>query len=712
MVVAWSVTTPLGTAADEPEHYTKTLAAGRGDLRGHPPQGDPIDAVAATLERESGAGSRADRLRAVRWVAAGARSFALPARLVPTAIGCFDNLFRRAGHLAVPARCKVEPPSAPGERRFESYEAVNPPETPRPRRVSAHPAGRRPQPGQGLPPGPGRHGRRCASSSWAGAPPRVGPRGGPALAGGGDGRDHPPAGVWSFSAPTPAGSRSRAPMCWTAALPAAAARTPPATGVGVGRGRRGRRGARHGPVERAAVRRPHPGVPRPALRPAGAVGRRQARRPARPPRRGEPVRPGSGGGGHLAAVHPAVPARAPGILDHVGPALRRHAADAAGVRRPLRRGLPRPGGRRGRVGPAPPDGARRLQPPIVATPRQRLRLALVPPPPLAAFHRRLRRRVPDQRVPGVLRPLRPSGARRAAAVAPAPCLVRTARADGRRRAPEAHGQACPAAQRRSRCWRAGGSSPGASPSARTARSGSSATRRGSRPGDGCRGRLRCWPGAWPTRRWRCCRGGGGRAGRPGRPPVPARTAPPAADEPRHDGEDEQEAERAAAACAPAEERLQEVGDAQRPEHVAEEVADARPGTDARCGGSTARVRTGRARGSGSPTRHGTRGRCGRGRRARRWGRCTVAAAATARSGAAPAGPCPPGRGRSSRDTRARAMMVGRNTLTDRAAPPGARGSPRRLAANPQRSPRTVRGRRARGACALAHGRRCWRAARG
>ena len=124
MVLAWLATTPLGTAADEPDHYIKALAAGRGDLRGHAPRSDPTDPIAAVLEQQAEEGEA--QLRAVRWVAAGARTFTLPTALVPTAIDCFNNLFRRSD-TKIPANCVTEVSLAPGQQRFLSYEAVNPP---------------------------------------------------------------------------------------------------------------------------------------------------------------------------------------------------------------------------------------------------------------------------------------------------------------------------------------------------------------------------------------------------------------------------------------------------------------------------------------------------------------------------------------------------------------------------------------------------------
>jgi hypothetical protein len=125
MVAAWSVTTPVGTAADETDHYIKALAAGRGDVHGRPPKVESISPLAATLKQRGREEEEAE-LRGVLWVRAGARTFSLPTGLVATEIGCFNNLFTRAD-TAVPARCRVDVSSAPGERRYVSYEAVNPP---------------------------------------------------------------------------------------------------------------------------------------------------------------------------------------------------------------------------------------------------------------------------------------------------------------------------------------------------------------------------------------------------------------------------------------------------------------------------------------------------------------------------------------------------------------------------------------------------------
>ncbi len=126
MTAVWSVTTPPGTAADEVDHYIKALAIGRGEVRGDAPRGDATDSLAAILRQRQQTADNAGQLRAVRWIAAGARTFELPTGLVPTKLGCFNNLFRRA-NTAVPAKCEIELGPEPGERRFVSYEAVNPP---------------------------------------------------------------------------------------------------------------------------------------------------------------------------------------------------------------------------------------------------------------------------------------------------------------------------------------------------------------------------------------------------------------------------------------------------------------------------------------------------------------------------------------------------------------------------------------------------------
>jgi hypothetical protein len=126
MTAVWSVTTPPGTAADETDHYIKALAIGRGEVRGDAPRVDPTDSLAAILRQRQGSEKSRDQLRAVRWIAAGARTFELPTGLVPTSIGCFNNLFMRA-NTAAPAKCEIKLGPEPGERRYVSYEAVNPP---------------------------------------------------------------------------------------------------------------------------------------------------------------------------------------------------------------------------------------------------------------------------------------------------------------------------------------------------------------------------------------------------------------------------------------------------------------------------------------------------------------------------------------------------------------------------------------------------------
>jgi hypothetical protein len=128
MLIAWSATTPPGTAADEPDHYIVALAIGRGDIRGHPPDVDPINSLAAILKAQAPTQSREAQLRSVRWIAEGARAFSLPIGRVPVSIGCFNSLLKRAD-TTIPANCTIKTSGAPGERRFVSYEAVNPPYT-------------------------------------------------------------------------------------------------------------------------------------------------------------------------------------------------------------------------------------------------------------------------------------------------------------------------------------------------------------------------------------------------------------------------------------------------------------------------------------------------------------------------------------------------------------------------------------------------------
>jgi hypothetical protein len=95
MVVAWAAATPLGQAADEPAHYIKALAAGRGDVHGATPDVANLDALATLVEQQRRSESRAAQARALNFIAEASGAFTLPRALVP-ARGCFPNFFTRA----------------------------------------------------------------------------------------------------------------------------------------------------------------------------------------------------------------------------------------------------------------------------------------------------------------------------------------------------------------------------------------------------------------------------------------------------------------------------------------------------------------------------------------------------------------------------------------------------------------------------------------
>ena len=78
MVLAWWATTPLGTAADEPDHYTKALAAGRGDLAATRPSTIP-----PTRSRPSSSRERARDTATTARACAGWRRARGPSRCRP-----------------------------------------------------------------------------------------------------------------------------------------------------------------------------------------------------------------------------------------------------------------------------------------------------------------------------------------------------------------------------------------------------------------------------------------------------------------------------------------------------------------------------------------------------------------------------------------------------------------------------------------------------
>jgi hypothetical protein len=126
MVAAWGAATPLGQAADEPAHYIKALAAGRGHVHGATPDVANLDALAALVRQQRSTESRAAQARALNFVAEASGAFALPRALVPER-GCFRNLFMRAD-TSESANCVTRPPSKPGEQaEYTTYVAAYPP---------------------------------------------------------------------------------------------------------------------------------------------------------------------------------------------------------------------------------------------------------------------------------------------------------------------------------------------------------------------------------------------------------------------------------------------------------------------------------------------------------------------------------------------------------------------------------------------------------
>jgi hypothetical protein len=126
MVAAWGAATPLGQAADEPAHYVKALAAGRGDVHGATPDVANLDALAALVKQQRRTESRAAQARALNFVAEASGAFLLPRALVPER-GCFRNLLKRA-NTSLPAHCVSSPAAGAGElARFTTYVEAYPP---------------------------------------------------------------------------------------------------------------------------------------------------------------------------------------------------------------------------------------------------------------------------------------------------------------------------------------------------------------------------------------------------------------------------------------------------------------------------------------------------------------------------------------------------------------------------------------------------------
>jgi hypothetical protein len=95
MVAAWSAVTPLGQGPDEPAHYVKALAAGRGHAHGAEPKLANLDTLIAAIRRQRSTSDHAAQVRAVRFVADASGAFALPNELVPQ-VTCFPSFFHRA----------------------------------------------------------------------------------------------------------------------------------------------------------------------------------------------------------------------------------------------------------------------------------------------------------------------------------------------------------------------------------------------------------------------------------------------------------------------------------------------------------------------------------------------------------------------------------------------------------------------------------------
>ena len=126
MVAAWTAVTPLAQAPDEPAHYIKALAAGRGHAHGAPPDLKSVNGLIAAVKRRPATRSHEAQVHALRFVTQASGAFALPNGLAPE-IGCFNNLLMRAD-TTQPADCETRPSAAPGEQgTYTSYVAAYPP---------------------------------------------------------------------------------------------------------------------------------------------------------------------------------------------------------------------------------------------------------------------------------------------------------------------------------------------------------------------------------------------------------------------------------------------------------------------------------------------------------------------------------------------------------------------------------------------------------
>ncbi len=108
-ILLWTLTNPPGTAPDEPSHYVKAVAAGRGEILGDPVPIAELQALKAFSE---------DSLRQVR---NAYRSFSVPIELRTTTSPPCTAL-----HQDVPATCLNKPPTVP-TGRVDSIVGAYPP---------------------------------------------------------------------------------------------------------------------------------------------------------------------------------------------------------------------------------------------------------------------------------------------------------------------------------------------------------------------------------------------------------------------------------------------------------------------------------------------------------------------------------------------------------------------------------------------------------
>jgi hypothetical protein len=126
MVVAWSAVTPLGQGPDEPAHYVKALAAGRGHAHGAEPKLANVDTLIRVIKSRRSTDDHAAQVRALRFVDDASGAFALPNRLVPQ-VTCFPNVLHRADPRR-PADCSTTYSDVGGSvGAYTSYVAAYPP---------------------------------------------------------------------------------------------------------------------------------------------------------------------------------------------------------------------------------------------------------------------------------------------------------------------------------------------------------------------------------------------------------------------------------------------------------------------------------------------------------------------------------------------------------------------------------------------------------